>query len=158
MSDQGPMGGCNCGAIRYQLLAAPIVVHCCHCTWCQRETGSAFVLNALIETSNVAVLQGEPTRFHLATPSGKGQDVMRCGACGVAVFSHYAGLGDKLAFVRVGTLDDPSVAPPSIHIFTSSKQPWVVLDGSVPVMEGYYRRSEQYSPESYARYAALQES
>ncbi|MEZ4249834.1 MAG: GFA family protein [Polyangiales bacterium] len=139
--------------------AAPIFVHCCRCTWCQRQTGSAFALNALIETSNVTVVEeGTPTRFRLASrrAAGAGRDALR--EVRVAVFNRYAALGDRLAFVRVGTLDDPSVAPASIHIFTSSKQPWVVLDGSVPVMEGYYRRSEQYSPESYARYAALQES
>ena len=151
-------GGCNCEAIRYRLHAAPMFVHCCHCTWCQRETGSAFALNALIETAHVEVVEGTPARFHLASASGKGQDVLRCSACGVALWSHYAGLREKLAYVRVGTLDDPSAAPPSIHIFTSTKQPWVVLDGSVPAMEAFYRRSDQFSPESYARYAALKDA
>ena len=158
MADESPVGGCNCEAIRYQLLAEPMFVHCCHCTWCQRETGAAFALNALIETANVELLQGKPLRYELASASGGGQAVMRCSACGVALWSHYASLKEKLAFLRVGTLDDPSIAPPSIHIFTSTKQPWVRLDDSVPIMDAFYRRSEEFTPENYARYAALKDA
>ncbi|MCB9595995.1 MAG: GFA family protein [Sandaracinaceae bacterium] len=148
-------GGCACEAVRYRLVERPLFVHCCHCTWCRRESGSAFAINALIETSFVELLEGRPKRVPLTSASGKGQDVMRCEVCGTAVWSHYAGKRDALAFIRVGTLDDPSVAPPDIHIFTSSKLPWVVLPEGVTAVEEYYRRSEHWPAESYARYQAL---
>ena len=56
-----PMAGtCSCRGVRYRMTAAPLFVHCCHCTWCQRETGSAFVLNAMVEAECVEVLAGSP--------------------------------------------------------------------------------------------------
>ncbi|SNX69365.1 hypothetical protein SAMN05878503_103355 [Cereibacter ovatus] len=148
-------GRCTCGEIRYRLTAAPLFVHCCHCTWCQRETGSAFALNALIETAHVEILSGRPETVATPSASGKGQNIARCPACRVALFSHYAGAGHRMAFVRVGTLDDPAACPPDIHIFTTTKQPWVTLDGRVPVMPDYYRRSEHWPAESLTRFQAL---
>ena len=147
-------GGCTCGALRYRLSATPLFVHCCHCTWCQRESGSAFAVNALIETSNVVLLQGETTSTMFPTASGKGQAFVRCAHCGVTLWSHYAGMGEAISFVRVGTLDDPSVAPPDIHIYTSTKQPWVVLTEGVPAVEEYYRRSAHWPEASVERYKA----
>jgi hypothetical protein len=132
-------------------------VHCCHCTWCQRESGSAYALNALIESDRVRLLEGEVEEIDTPTQSGKGQLVARCPRCKVAVWSHYAyaGIGELIRFVRVGTLDDPTSVPPDIHIFTESKQPWVVLSSDAPVMPGYYKASEHWSPASLERRAAL---
>ena len=130
-------------------------VHCCHCRWCQRESGSAFALNAMIEAERVELLSGAPELVHTPTLSGKGQKVMRCARCRIALWSHYAGAGDALSFVRVGTLDDPDQLPPDIHIFTSSKQPWVQLDPATPAVPEYYA-SRSYWPEaSLARRRAL---
>lgn len=120
-------GGCACGAVRYRMEAKPMIVHCCHCTWCQRETGASFALNAMIEADRVSVLQGEPELIATPSNSGKGQNIARCPACHVAVWSNYAGAGDKVIFMRVGTLDEAHRLPPDIHIFTSTKQPWVVI-------------------------------
>jgi hypothetical protein len=131
-------GGCDCGAVRYRMLSEPLFVHCCHCRWCQRETGSAFVLNAMIEADRVEVLQGEPELVLTPSASGKGQKIARCPTCRIAVWSHYAGAGEAISFVRVGTLDEPDLLPPDIHIFTASKQPWVVLPPGVPAYEEYY--------------------
>jgi len=148
-------GGCDCRQVRYALESAPLIVHCCHCRWCQRESGASFALNAMIETSRVRRLAGEVELVDTPSASGKGQKIARCPTCRVAVWSHYAGGGPALSFVRVGTLDDPDQLPPDIHIFTASKQPWVQLPAGTPVVPEYYRRSEIWRPESLARLAAL---
>ena len=131
-------GGCACGAIRYRLDDAPYVVHCCHCTDCQREGGSAFAVNAAIEATLLHVTGPEPLTDHLASASGAGQVVRRCPHCHTALWSHYGALGTRAAFVRAGTLDDPSLCPPSAQIWTQSKLPWVVLDPAIPAFEKFY--------------------
>ena len=148
-------GGCTCGAVRYRMTSGPMFVHCCHCRWCQRETGASFALNAMIETDRVILLQGAPEAVDTPTNSGKGQKIVRCPNCRVALWSHYAGAGDAMSFVRVGTLDVPDRLPPDIHIFTSSKQPWIVLPPDVPAVDEYYRRSDYWPEESIARRSAL---
>ena len=155
MTDAFPLeGGCTCRSVRYRI-TKPLFVHCCHCRWCQRETGASFALNALIETDRVEVLTGQPQTIHTPSNSGLGQQIVRCPACHVALWSHYAGAGDALAFVRVGTLDDPDRLPPDIHIFTASKQPWVVLPPGTPAVPEYYDRERHWPEESLARRRAL---
>ncbi len=148
-------GGCTCRFVRYRMTSAPLFVHCCHCRWCQRETGSAFALNAMIEADRVELLAGRVELVATPSNSGKGQKIARCPVCRVAVWSHYAGAGDAVCFVRVGTLDEPDRLPPDIHIFTSTKQPWVVLPPGVPAVAEYYATSEYWPAESLARRAAL---
>jgi hypothetical protein len=148
-------GGCTCGAVRYRMTGPPMFVHCCHCRWCQRETGSAFALNALIEADRVALLRGSPETVDTPSASGKGQKIVRCPVCRIAVWSNYAGAGDAVRFVRVGTLDDPDRLPPDLHIFTRSKQPWVVLPPGMPAVPDYYRAAEFRPAESLARRRAL---
>jgi hypothetical protein len=148
-------GGCTCGAVRYRMLGAPLFVHCCHCRWCQRETGTAFALNAMIEADRVRLLAGEPEFVDTPSNSGKGQRIARCPACRVALWSHYAGAGDKVSFVRVGTLDEPDRLPPDIHIFTASKQPWVVLPPGMPAVPEYYDLKTYWPPASQERRLAL---
>jgi hypothetical protein len=148
-------GGCTCRALRYRMQVPPLFVHCCHCRWCQRETGSAFVLNALIEADRVRLLAGEPDVVLTPTESGKGQKIARCPTCRVAVWSVYSGAGDRFRFVRVGTLDDPDRCPPDIHIFTGSKQPWVILPDGVPAVPEYYQRSRHWPAASLARRQAV---
>jgi len=150
-------GGCTCGAVRYRMTSKPLFVHCCHCRWCQRETGSAFALNAMIESDRLELEQGRPERVKIPTLSGKGQSISRCPQCRIALWSHYAGAGNAVSFVRVGTLDNPDLLPPDIHIFTSSKQPWVILPPGVPAVEEYYRRSSYWPEESLQRRKALLE-
>jgi hypothetical protein len=148
-------GGCDCRQIRYRMRSSPLIVHCCHCRWCQRETGTSFALNAMIETDRVELLAGQPERVLTPSNSAKGQTFLRCPACKIAVYSHYAGAGERLAFVRVGTLDDPDAFPPDIHIFTSTKQPWVVLPAGARAVPEYYDRNEVWSAESLARRRTL---
>ena len=131
-------GGCGCKTLRYRLKSAPLFVNCCHCRWCQRETGSAFVLNAVIEADRVELLSGEPDVVLTPSLSGKGQKIARCPKCKIGVWSNYGGASDKLRFVRVGTLDEPDALPPDMHVYTASKQPWVRLpEGAAAVNEFY---------------------
>src|SRR6266542_264559 len=130
-------GGCTCRTVRYRMTSPPLFVHCCHCRWCQRETGASFALNAMIEAERVTLLQGEVDVVTTPSNSGKGQKISRCLRCRVAGWSNYAGAGDAVRFVRVGTLDDPDRFPPDIHIFAASKQPWVVIPPGMPAMQEY---------------------
>jgi hypothetical protein len=141
--------------VRYRLHPPPLIVHCCHCRWCQRETGSAFVINAVIESDRVELLEGEVEATDTPSQSGKGQQIVRCPRCRVAVWSHYAGGGDAMSFVRVGTLDEPDRLPPDIHIYTASKQPWVVIPAGARAVPEFYRGSEIWSLESLERRKAL---
>jgi hypothetical protein len=148
-------GGCTCRAVRYRMESRPMFVHCCHCRWCQRESGAAFALNALIEADRVTLLAGKPELIDTPSNSGKGQKIMRCPTCRVAVWSHYAGGGLKAAFVKVGTLDEPDRLPPDIHIFTESKQPWVVIPPGARAVPEYYKSAEEWPAESLERREAL---
>ena len=148
-------GGCDCRTIRYRMQGAPLFVHCCHCRWCQRETGSAFVLNAMIEADRVDLLSGEPLVVDTPSESGQGQRIARCPRCFVAVWSHYSGAGPHVRFVRVGTLDTPDALPPDIHIFTASRQPWVQLPPSTPAVPQYYDREQYWPAASLERRKAL---
>jgi hypothetical protein len=129
-------GGCACGGIRYRLASEPMFVHCCHCLNCQRQTGSAFVINLLIETDRVELLAGEPEPVEVPRDDGPVQEILRCPACRVAVYSHYG--SREVAFVRGGTLDDPTGITPDVHIYTRSKVGWVTLPESAPAFEAYY--------------------
>jgi len=148
-------GGCTCRFVRYRMATKPLFVHCCHCRWCQRESGASFALNAMIEADRVQLLQGEIEIVDTPSNSGKGQKISRCPRCRIAVWSNYAGGGSAIRFVRVGTLDAPDLLPPDVHIFTASKQPWVVLPPDTPAAAEYYKASELWPKESLERRAAL---
>ncbi len=148
-------GGCACGSVRYRMTAPPLFVHCCHCRWCQRESGAGFAINALIEASQIELLKGEPVQVDTPSESGRGQIFSRCPKCSIALWSNYAGMGEKVRFIRVGTLDNPDLAPPDIHIYTASKQPWILLDEDTPSCTGYYDRKAYWPDESMARWKVL---
>lgn len=153
--DSPAEGGCDCRALRYRMLTRPLFVHCCHCRWCQRESGAAFALNAMIESDRVVDLGIPPEIVDTPSDSGLGQQIARCPRCRIAVWSHYAGSGPALKFVRVGTLDDPDRLPPDIHIFTASKQPWVVLPPGTPAVPEYYDREQHWPAASLCRRQAV---
>jgi len=156
MNVQYPIeGGCDCKTLRYRLESAPLFVNCCHCRWCQRESGSAFALNAMIEADRVTVLGSAPELVDTPSQSGAGQKIARCPKCRVAVWSHYGGAGPFLSFIRVGTLDNPDLLPPGIHIFTTTRQPWVVLPPGVPAVPEYYDREKHWPAASLERMRAL---
>lgn len=151
-------GQCSCGAVRYRLTDAPMIVHCCHCSWCQTETGSAFVVNAVIERDRLEV-EGAPEPVTTPSASGRGQEIFRCPACRVALWSHYATAGRRAAFVRVGTMAAPGAFPPDVHIYTSTKLAWVVLPDGVPAFAGFYPDpGAVWRPEARERWRALMAS
>jgi hypothetical protein len=147
-------GGCACGTVRYRLTTGPMFVHCCHCRDCQRQTGSAFVLNAIIETDRIKLVKGTPKPVTLPTDSGRPHDVYRCAKCQTALWSDY-GRRLVMSFLRVGTLDDASMLPPDVHIFTRSKLPWVGLPKGARAYKVYYNMEKEWPPESWARRKAI---
>jgi hypothetical protein len=149
-------GGCACGAVRYRLTAEPLFVHCCHCLNCQRQTGSAFVINLLIEADRVELVSGEPKPVDVPRDDGSLQRIYRCPACEVAVYSEYT--RPEYLFVRGGTLDEPRGITPDVHIYTKSKVDWVVLPESVPAFEEFYDMGELWPPASLERVAAMRAS
>jgi hypothetical protein len=156
MSDTDMDGRCTCGEVRFGMMGRPLFVHCCHCRWCQRETGSAFVINAMIEADRVVLRSGTPEIVLTPSSSGKGQKVTRCPRCRVALWSNYAGAGDAIRFVRVGTLNNPDLFPPEIHIFTASKQSWFAIPPAAPAVEAYYEREQYWPADRLERWRALQ--
>ena len=155
MTDRALEGGCACSAVRYRLDDRPLFVNCCHCTSCQTETGSAFVINAMIEAARTTLLKGAPVAVMTPSESGRGQQIWRCPDCHVALWSNYGTADDRLRFVRVGTLDEPVRLPPDIHIFTRSKLPWVQLPEDARAVEVYYDPKVEWPAESRERYRAL---
>ena len=143
-------GGCSCGAVRYRLTSRPMFVHCCHCLDCQRQTGSAFVINALIETDRIEMLSGAPEPVAMPTDSGRPHDIYRCPTCRIAVWSDY-GRRPYLRFVRVGALDRPAAIAPDVHIYTRSKVPWVALPAGVPAFDEYYDMKTLWPAEAQER-------
>ncbi len=147
-------GHCTCGTVHYRADVAPLITHCCHCSWCQRETGSAFVVNALVERDQL-VVEGLVEIVDTPSCSGRGQKITRCPTCRVALWSSYS--SPAFAFVRVGTMDEPSRFPPDVHIFTSTRQPWVQLPDGVLAFTEFYDIPSVWSQEARARAAAAKE-
>ena len=156
MSDLLREGGCSCGAVRYRLTSEALFTHCCHCLNCQRQTGSAFVINVLIEADRVELLAGDPEPVDVPRDDGTTQTIFRCPTCRVAVFSQYG--RPEVRFVRAGTLDDPSSVAPDVHIYTRSKVPWVTLPESVPAFEVYYDSKILWPEASLARLRSVMAS
>jgi hypothetical protein len=147
-------GGCTCRHVRYRVNSTPLIVHACHCRWCQRESGTSYALNALIEADRVQLLAGEVVVINTPAASGKDQKIARCPKCQVAVWSNYAISGEAIRFIRVGTLDEPGRMPPDMHIYTESKQPWVVIPPGMPAVPAFYKVPEVWSQASLERYRA----
>jgi hypothetical protein len=146
-------GGCACGAVRYRLLSEPLFTHCCHCRNCQRQTGSAFVINLLIEADRMEVVAGAPEPVDAPRDDGSTQRIYRCPTCQVAIFSEYGGPGVR--FVRGGTLDEPTSAVPDVHIYARSKVGWLTLPESAPAFEAYYDMRSLWPAASLERLDAV---
>ncbi|MCM8556488.1 GFA family protein [Sphingomicrobium sediminis] len=143
-------GRCACGKVGFSVPDDPLIIHCCHCSYCQRETGSAFAINFLVEAKRVE-WRGEPDIIDTPSVSGRGQLIFRCPDCGVALSSHYPSFGEALHFLRVGTFDDVSGIAPDVHIYTASKQDWVRLDDGAPTYEEYYRTRDHWDADKIGR-------
>lgn len=155
----GAEGGCTCGEVRYRVASAPLIVHACHCRVCQRQNGAAFAVNGLIEADRVEVIKGAPVDCLVESPSGAGQNIVRCPKCHTAVWSNYlvvgGNLGRMVRFIRVGTLDRPELMAPDVHIYTESMQPWMMLPPDTLAVDTYYETRETWSPDSLKRLDAL---
>lgn len=153
-------GGCTCGQVRYQVKTEPLIVHACHCRWCQRETGGPHVINALYEATRIKLVKGEVETTTVPSPSGEGQIIARCPMCRIAIWSNYyfGGMRERIRFLRVGTLDNPDLMPPDIHIFTSTKMPWYVIPDGQHSVDEFYAPRTIWSKESQKRYMALKEA
>ena len=140
---------CACAAVRYRLTTTPMFVHCCHCLDCQRQTGSAFVIYALIETARLQIEGAEPERFEMPTDSGRAHGIYSCQSCGIAVWSEYGGLG---TWVRArGNARRPAAPGARRAHLRAVEVPWVTLPEGVPAFEGYYDALKLWPPESLAR-------
>lgn len=153
-------GGCTCGEVRYKVHDSPLIVHACHCRWCQRQTGGPHVINALYEKDMVEVTQGSVVETTVPSPSGEGQTIARCPKCHNAIWSNYlvTGLGNHIRFLRAGTLDNPDLMPPDVHIFTSTKLPWYELPKEQMAVDEFYETEKTWSDRSFARLNALKEA
>ncbi|HEX6741769.1 MAG TPA: GFA family protein [Sphingomicrobium sp.] len=155
MTSKTMEGGCGCGAVRYRLTDEPFIVHNCHCSLCQRQTGTGSAVNAFIESDRLEHVSGELSETEFATGSGASQTVVRCAKCRTPVWGHYPQLGRKVAAVRVGTLDDPSAAAPDVAIYVADKPSWAPLPANIPAFDAFYNPAEVYSEESLARLKAV---
>ena len=154
-SETNLTGGCACGAVRYAIDAEPIFVNNCHCSLCQKQTGSTSVVNAFYESAHVTMLSGETTSHIVKAGSGGDHVIMRCASCGTALWSIYPRLGDLGVGVRAGTLDNPGAVTPDAAIFVADKMAWVTLPEGIPHFETVYNPAELLPPERFARLKAL---
>ena len=128
-------GACECGEVRYRLTDAPIVVNCCHCRDCQTITGSAFALNAMIETGAIEVTHGAPVVRSRERGERGDTRAWRCGRCETLLWADHPMFGDKARFVRIGTLALGEGLPVDAHYFVRSKHPWVTVPAGVAQFE-----------------------
>lgn len=147
-------GGCMCGNVRYEIKDGPLFVHACHCTDCQRLSGSAFVVLLGVAKADFEV-KGNLSTVTNPTPSGAGYDASLCTNCATIIWSKYHFVDLPLIAVRGGTLDDATLAPPAYHIFTKSKQPWFELPTGVKAFEGWLEPSEAWSPSTLQKLDAM---
>ncbi len=124
-------GSCRCEQARFRLETAPIITHACHCRLCQKLSGSPFRSVAMIETARVTLLEGKTLSFH----GKKSQKQIQCADCGCGLWTHHPDLGDGIAFVGVGVLDEGERLPPEAHYFVRSKHPWIALPPGIPAFE-----------------------
>lgn len=150
-------GGCICGQVRYELNDEPLFVHACHCTDCQRFSGSAFVVLMGVEKARLSVT-GETSSVSNPTPSGSGYDAHFCSNCATIIWNKYHFVELPLVALRAGTLDDPFAVAPAYHIFTQSKQPWVSIPNDTPAFEGWLEPGEAWTPATIARLEAMAQS
>lgn len=152
-------GGCSCAKVRYELRGEPMIVHACHCTQCQRRTGSAYAVNLWIEAKNVVVTAGElHSKMAPGGDSGQPSESWFCPDCGTCVWTYFHSAPKNSRFIRAGTLDDPSVFAPDVHIFTQSRQAWTDIPDGVATFEAFYDLKETWRPESLTRLKTLIES
>ena len=135
----GKEGGCSCGALRYLIHQKPLFTQVCHCKRCQKMTGTAFVMTAIIEKDNFKCYSGVPSPRHVIRgASGAIYDTFGCNDCGSTIFIQNHGSSDGLIYFPVGTLDCSNIVEPGAHIHVEAKQAWVVIPKNIPQFEQTY--------------------
>ena len=129
---RGHTGGCQCGAIRYRLLGAPVALYACHCRLCQQQSASAFGMSMLVERDAIEFSGAEPRVYLASGSSGRRKHCAFCGECGTRLYHTGDGARSVLS-IKAGSLDDTLSLTPTCHLWTGSAQPWVapLLDGAV---------------------------
>lgn len=127
-------GRCLCGEIEYRLNEEPVTYYACHCTDCQKRSGSSFGLSMLVKRSSLEVTKGEPSLQVLKGPDGTPRRQRNCRSCGIRLWSEPAKY-PELAVLRPGSLDDIKSFQPVAHIWTRSKLPWVQIPAGTPSYE-----------------------
>jgi hypothetical protein len=150
MPDLPLAGGCMCGALRYEVRAAPFMIYNCHCTNCQKISGSAFNISVTIAEAALAFTAGEPAKVAWTSDVGSRRWGWFCGGCGSRIANGMSPSSGVLS-LRGGTLDDASWLEPVGDIWVRSKQPWVVIpEGRIQAE----RQPADYAP-FMARFRAL---
>jgi len=146
-------GGCTCRSVRYRIATEPLFVHCCHCRWCQRETGAAFAINALIESSRVEVLSGQPEPVVTPSNSGRGQTIVRCPQRRIALWTTRVA-GRHSASCASGRWTTPMYCRPTstLHVVEAAVGD---LPPDVPAAAEYYDRNAHWPPHSLERRRVL---
>tara|TARA_Y100001934_G_C12157277_1_gene680227 strand:+ start:280 stop:783 length:504 start_codon:yes stop_codon:yes gene_type:complete len=148
------VGGCECGDTRYQFVGEPLFIHACHCTLCQRITGSAFQISMLMTKSQFSLSKGQPAVWHLKADSGNVRPVFFCERCGCQLYGDAPGRGPEIMWIQSGTLDDTTWFSPRAHIWTSSMQSWLTLPVDVPAFDTNYDAVKVWPASSLARMQA----
>jgi hypothetical protein len=123
----GVAGGCLCGAVRYEADQPPIDAGYCHCRMCQRQSGGPALSFAIFRIEGFRYTSGTP-QVYVSSAVGERRF---CGRCGSSLEFRERNDPQTIA-VNSGTLDDPSVAPPSKHIWTMSQVSWFVTADNLP--------------------------
>ena len=112
----------------------------------------------MIETDRLKLLNGDPAWTTVPSESGVGQRIARCPSCKVTVWSVYnfsedvSSAKDRIRIINIGTLDNPDAFPPDVHIWTSTKQPWIILSDKTPAyLDASYVDEEVWPKESLER-------
>lgn len=128
-------GGCQCGAVRYRVEGEPIAVGVCHCTECQRQSGSAFGMSLIVRKKAFQLLCGDLKLFNRTAASGRLVACAFCPECGTRIY-HEPRYLEGVLNVKPGTLDDTSFLQPTVQVWTMRRHPWVGLPSDIPSFEG----------------------
>ena len=143
-------GSCSCGSIKYTLRESPMFTQVCHCNLCKKITGSAFIINSMIEGWNFNLDTGVLKSYFGPTGSGRQHIIKRCNECGEAIVSYF-GNTEHLAVIKVGSLSEPNLLPPQAHVFVNTKLDWLKLDDGLPQFQAFYDFKSLWPEKSYER-------
>jgi len=130
------LGGCQCGAIRYQVTGPALKLYVCHCTECRKQSASAFGVSVFVPRDALRLTRGTPKFWSRPTDSGNVLDCAFYPDCGARLWHQRRGATDTLS-IKAGSLDEPVDLRPAVHIWTSRMLPGIVLpDGAVRFPRG----------------------